>query len=224
MNPSPLARALTLTALLTAALLAIAPNALAQRDALLMGTYRQALSADLNELIECTRILVRERPAPPQGGPPRQSIIPATQQEREALADGYLLDEEDRRAYLSIDMNRLGFRNQTLRRMGLLFVTEAPVMACRPTGHNEWVAAQEVRFGTAPGRLTEVVPVNLSMEEAIESQPSRSGWPELALKAHPPWHALLPATTEAVFAQIVFEDGSTSREMRLPIDEVEIIP
>jgi hypothetical protein len=90
---------------------------------------------------------------------------------------------------------------------GLSALTRGPAVACRPdqvNGAQYWVAAKEVQFGTAPGQLTEKVVLD-------ETSAQKTGGR---------WLAELPASAAGIYVKVIFRDGKSSREVRLPIHEM----
>jgi hypothetical protein len=92
---------------------------------------------------------------------------------------------------------------------GVWFVSKAPAVVCNAHsfhGRQYWSTVKQMRFGSAPGRLGSTVVL--------------AEFPKQHKQGAVPWHVELPADITGVYAQVVFQDGTTSREVRLPISEL----
>ena len=99
-------------------------------------------------------------------------------------------------------------RRTLLSRGGLETYVGPAAIVCAPdemTPGTIWAEAREIRFGTAAGQLTERRAVS-------ELRPGARG---AAL-----WHVALPLNATGVYAQVIFGNGTSSREFRIPIGEL----
>lgn len=99
-------------------------------------------------------------------------------------------------------------------------VKEFPTIVCAPPRASSvnWAAAQEIRLGTTPGKHTE----RIRLTGTTGASPSGA----VASTAQNPvpgqWPALFPPTSTAIYMQVVFKNGTSSREFRLPITQLTI--
>lgn len=92
-------------------------------------------------------------------------------------------------------------------RLTFLDMDEIPVLACLPETR-DWRGAQEVHLRTEEGAETSA--------QITQAGPG-SRFDEF-------WTARLSAETRAIYATVLFDDGSRSDEVRIPIEELDLDP
>jgi hypothetical protein len=167
--------------------------------------------------------------------PPAPALVAATQKsgppaEQQAAMQAY--NDEVSRLQKEAILAATAARQENSRMSNLLaqdfsFVQAAPTIACIPnpgSAAHRWVIVKEVQIGEKSGHLDRVVPVTIDAEafwktgeESFHLRKRQIVW----MANFQIWNALLPLGTDSVYARFVFIDGTSSDEVRYPVQELK---